>query len=184
MGLNDRAAAISFNFIMAIPAVCICIFTLIPYMPVSKQVTAELLQLTRSITPNQNTYNFVNNFLQDFLNTPRGGLLSFGFLFLIFYASNAMAGVLRTFDRSIYQRKRKVNFLKKRWKAIKMTMVMFALIFGVLLLIIGQGIVFEKLTQWLHIKGSVVIVIKIIRLVITLGIFFYGISYIYKYGAR
>lgn len=184
VGLNERAAAISFNFIMAIPAVCICIFTLVPYMPVSKQVTAELLSLTRSITPNQNTYNFVNTFLQDFLNTPRGGLLSFGFLLVIFYASNAMMTVLNTFDKSIYQYQRKANFLKKRWKAIRMTIVMFGLILGVLLLIIGQGWLFDKIMNLLNIKGSDVLVVKFVRLIITLGIFFYGISYIYKYGAN
>ncbi len=183
VGLNERASAISFNFIMAIPAACICIFTLVPYMPVSKQVTAELLTLTRSITPNQNTYNFVNAFLQDFLNTPRGGLLSFGFLLVIFYASNAMLGVLNTFDSSIYQHTKKTNFLKKRWKAIKMTLVMFGLILGVLLLIIGQGLVFDKIMAFLNLQGYEVVLVKIFRWVITLSLFFYGISYIYKYGS-
>jgi membrane protein len=182
VGLNDRASAISFNFIMAIPAACICIFTLIPYMPVSKQVTAELLRLTRSITPSQSTYNLVNGFLNDFLNTPRGGLLSFGFLLVIFYASNAMLRVISTFDKSIYQPVKRVNFLQKRWKAIKMTIVMFGLFLGVLLLIIGQGIVFDKVMHWLHIKGSDIILIKITRWIITLSLFFYGIAYIYKYG--
>lgn len=182
VGLNDRASAISFNFIMAIPAACICIFTLIPYMPVSKQVTAELLQLTRRVSPNQNIYNFVNGFLEDFLNTPRGGLLSFGFLLVIFYASNAMLRVISTFDKSIYQHPKKTNFIQKRWKAIKMTVVIFGLFLGVLLLIIGQGILFDKVMDWLNIKGSDIILIKISRWIITLGLFFYGIAYIYKYG--
>jgi membrane protein len=151
-------------------------------MPVSDRITAELLELTRNITPNQNTYNFVNTFLEDFLHTPRVGLLSFGFLLVIYYASNAMLGVIRTFDKSIYQFEGKKPFFYKRWKAIKMTMVMFALILAVLLLLIGQSILFDKVMNLLKIKGSVVVLIKIIRWVITLGLFFYGISYIYKYG--
>jgi len=57
-GLNARAKSISFDFAMAIPAVLICIFTIIPYLPISKQFTKELLRLTRHITPNQNSYNF------------------------------------------------------------------------------------------------------------------------------
>src|SRR5690348_1805405 len=77
VGLNDRAAAISFNFLMAIPAATIFICTLIPYMPISREITIELLDLTKTIAPNENTYGVVANFLNDFLNTPRSGLLSF-----------------------------------------------------------------------------------------------------------
>ena len=114
IGLNERASAIAFNFIMAIPAACICVFTLVPYLPVSKSFTKELLRLTRDISPNQNIYNLVSTFLNDFLNTPRGSLLSFGFLLVIYYASNAMLTVIRTFDRSIYQHSNKTGFFKKR----------------------------------------------------------------------
>ena len=117
VGLNERAKAISYNFIMALPATCICIFTLVPYLPVSKQFTTELLRITKEVAPNKNTYTLVNNFLQDFLNTPRGGLLSFGFILVIFYSSNAMLGIMRTFDKSIYQRRKKMNFVRRRLRA-------------------------------------------------------------------
>ncbi len=182
VGLNERAKAISFNFIMAVPAACICIFTLVPYLPISKQFTKELLRITRDVTPNQNTYNLVNNFLQDFLNTPRGGLLSFGFVLVIFYASNAMLGVIQTFDTSIYEYKRKTNFLKKRWRAIKLTLIFLLLIIGMILLLIGQGYMFEKIMKLLHIKGTGIIWIKVLRIIITSLLFFYSISFIYKYA--
>jgi membrane protein len=182
VGLNERAKAISFNFIMAVPAACICIFTLVPYLPIAKQFTAELLRITRDITPNRNTYNLVNSFLQDFLNTPRGGLLSFGFILVIFYASNAMLGVMRTFDLSIYEHKRKSNFIKKRWRAIKLTVIVLGLLIGMILLLIGQGFAFDKIMKWLHIKGSGIFWIKVLRLFITIGLFFYSISFIYKYA--
>jgi membrane protein len=182
VGLNERAKAISFNFIMAVPAAFICIFTLVPYLPISKQFTAELLRITRDITPNRNTYNLVNSFLQDFLNTPRGGLLSFGFLLVMFYASNAMLGVMRTFDMSIYEHKRKTNFIKKRWRAIKLTSVVLGLLIGMILLLIGQGFVFEKIMKWLNIKGPGIFWIKVLRLIFTTALFFYSISFIYKYA--
>jgi len=86
VGLNDRAAAISFNLLMAIPAATIFLCTLIPYMPFSKQLSSELLLLTKDVTPNHNTYILVKDFLEDFLETPRSGLLSFGFVVAVFYA--------------------------------------------------------------------------------------------------
>lgn len=181
-GLNGRAKSISFDFAMAIPAVLICIFTVIPYMPISKQFTKELLRLTRHITPNQNSYNFVNSFLEDFLNTPRVGLLSFSFVLVIFYASNAMLSIIKTFDLAIYKQKRNTSIIKKRIKAIRLTIVVLGLLIGTILLLIGQGILFDYLMKWLEIKGSDVLWVSTIRWLLTIGLFFYSISFIYKYA--
>jgi membrane protein len=182
VGLNERAKAISFNFIMAVPAACLCIFTLVPYLPVASQFQDELLKLTRQFSPTTDTYNLINTFLSDFFKTQRGGLLSFGFLLVIFYASSAMMGVIHTFDQSIYEHTRKTNFVKKRWRAVKLTVVFLGLIIGMILLLIGQGFLFEKIMKWLHIKGSGIFWIKILRFIITAFLFFYSISFIYKYA--
>src|ERR1700730_7063981 len=63
VGLNEGAAAISFNFLLAIPAGTIFLCTLIPYLPISKQVTNELLLLAKDYSINQNTYLLIKDFL-------------------------------------------------------------------------------------------------------------------------
>ena len=181
-GLNGRAKSISFDFAMAIPAVLICIFTIIPYMPISKLFTKELLSLTRHIAPNQNSYLVVNNFLEDLLNTPRVGLMSFGFVLVIFYASNAMLSIIRTFDNAIYQHHKRRNFIRKRIKAIRLTIVVLGLLMGTILLLVGQGILFVHITKWLKLKGSDIFWIGTLRWFITVTLFFYSISFIYKYA--
>ncbi len=138
--------------------------------------------MTRHITPNQNSYNFVNTFLTDFLNTPRVGLLSFGFVLVIFYASNAMLSIINTFDKAIYQHHRRSNFIKKRIKAIKLTIIVLGLLIGTILLLIGQGILFDHIVKWLKLKRSDVVLIATLRWIITIGLFFYCISYIYTYA--
>ena len=55
VGLNDRARSIAFSFLTAIPAAMIFICTLIPYLPISRQIEHQLLMITKDITPNQNT---------------------------------------------------------------------------------------------------------------------------------
>lgn len=180
--LTSRAKSIAYDFAMAIPAVLICIFTIIPYLPIAKQFTKELLQLTRAITPNQNSYNIVNGFLNDFLNTPRVGLLSFGFVLVIFYASNAMLSIIKTFDISIYSQRRKMNFVKKRIKAIRLTVVVLLIIVATIILLIGQGLIFEYLIQWLHLKKSHVFWIAALKWILTILLFFYSIAFIYKYA--
>src|SRR5450631_2999362 len=123
VGLNDRARSIAFSFLMAIPAATIFLCTLLPYLPVSKKLTSQLLLLTKEITPNQNTFTLVSNFLNDFLTKPRGGLLSFGLVVALYYASNAMIGLMRTFNKSLpYYTKR--NYFENRIIAIRLTLVM------------------------------------------------------------
>lgn len=182
VGLNERASAIAFNFIMAIPAACICVFTLVPYLPVSKLFTRELLRLTRDISPNQNIYNLVSTFLNDFLNTQRGSLLSVGFLLVIYYASNAMLTVIRTFDKSIYQHEAKTGFFKKRWKAIRLTLVVLGLLIGTILILIGQGYLFDKILTYMNVNATGIFWFKVLRWLITLCLFYYGIALIYKLG--
>src|SRR5580698_11402815 len=70
VGLIDRARSIAFSFLIAIPAAAIFICTLIPYLPVHKKILQQLLQITKDIAPNQNTYLLASQFLEDFLAKP------------------------------------------------------------------------------------------------------------------
>ncbi len=181
VGLNERAAAISFNFIMAIPAACIFIFTLVPYLQISKQFNIELLKLTREITPNHSTYIFVKNFLDDFLGTQRGGLLSFGILLVLFYASNAMMGIIRTFDKSIAETKGWI--FHKRWRAIKLTFLMLLLVIGSILILIGQEQLAMLLKKLFGMKRKANIPWwNVTRWFVIVGLLFYGIAFIYKFA--
>ncbi len=182
VGLNDRAAAVSFNFLMAIPAATIFICTLIPYMPISREITIELLDLTKSITPNENTYGLVANFLNDFLNTPRSGLLSIGFIVAVFYASNAVMSIMRSFNRSLHQYKQR-NFLNERWLAIKLTTMLILLIIATISLIVFQGNFFRYIMDQLQITNHYIrVIIYNIKSLIILLLVLYSIGIIYKYA--
>lgn len=181
IGLNDRAAAISFNLIMAIPAACIFIFTLVPYLPIAKEFNVELLRLTKDLTPNQNTYRFVKEFLDDFFTRPRSGLLSFGFLLVIFYASNAMMGVIRAFDVSVEAHKK--YFLHQRWRAIRLTFILMILVIASIILLIGHEQMAIILKKLFHLKRKANIPWwNSVRWIIIVALVFYGIAFIYKYA--
>src|SRR5579871_3106348 len=182
VGLNDRARSISFSFLTAIPAAAIFLCTLIPYLPVSKEITRQLLFITRDITPNENTYQLVSNFLKDFLNKPRVGLLSFGFLLAIFYSSNAMIGIMRSFDKSIVNRKKR-NFFQFRWMAIKLTALVILLVIGSIFILVTQTELIKNILDWMHIKHrSARWVFQTFRWVIIIPLFYFSIAFIYKYA--
>src|SRR5215510_8126995 len=92
--LNERAASIAFNLLLAIPPACIFIFTLIPYFPI-KDLLAQLYELIRDVIPGKQNYQPIIDFLEDFATKERGDLLSFGFLLALYFSSNAMVGIMR-----------------------------------------------------------------------------------------
>jgi membrane protein len=182
VGLSERAAAISFNFVMAIPAATIFLFTLVPYLPIAKDINREIIRFVTDLTPNQQTRQFVVDFLYDFLHKPKKGLLSAGFLLAVFYSSNAMMGIIRTFDRSVTERHRS-GFLHKRLRAMALITIVIFITLGTTLISIGQGHLFPLVLQWLNIKNvHTKVWIQNLRWVIIVLLFLYSIAFIYKYA--
>lgn len=180
VGLNERAAAISFNFIMAIPAAMIFIFTLVPYLPVATEFKAQLLKLIKDLTPNKATSQLIIGFIDDFFK-PRNGLLSFVFLITLFYASNAMIGIVRTFDRSIQETKG--YFLHQRLRALRLTTLLILLLIASVLMLIGQEELAGILKNIFHMRRRARIPWwNGVRYTVILAFLFYGIALIYRYG--
>jgi membrane protein len=182
VGINDRAAAISFNFLMAIPAGTIFLCTLIPYFPISTQITIELLDLAKMFSPDENTYGLIANFLNDFLNTPRSGLLSFGFVVAVFYASNAVMALMRSFNRSLHSYKQR-GFVNERWTAIKLTTVLIVMLIVTVCLLVTQGALFQWLMETLQIQNVFLRqLIFSVRWIIIILLILGSIGYVYKYA--
>jgi membrane protein len=178
VGMTERASAISYNFFMAIPPAIIFLFTLIPYFPISKQLQFQLFALIRDVIPGEKDNAVLIKFLQDFINKPRNGLLSLGFILSMFFSSNAMMGIMRSFDKN-YIGFRKRTGLQKRFVALKITMVLFVLVFTSILLMVGQGQVLKAI----GIKSATVrSFIVNSRWVIIVFLFFASISYIYRHA--
>jgi membrane protein len=184
VGLTERASYIAFNFLMAIPAAIIFLCTLIPYFPFSKSITPQLLvlALANDFIRDAATFLAVEKFLNDFINTPRGGLLSLGFFLAVLYSSNAMMGIMRTFNKSLVKSQKR-NFLESRWMAIKLTTLVIVLVIISMVLSIIQGKLFSRLLIWMDIKNSLVIsLIDSLRYIIIIALIFYAIAFIYKYA--
>lgn len=176
--LTERAAAISFNVVMAIPPVLIFIFTLIPYFPISDRVIQELYRLIRDIVPGEKNNSIIISFMEDFINRPRNELLSFGLLLALFFSSNAMIGILRSFDKN-YPGFYKRSGLRKRQVALQLTLVAFTLVFLCLLLLIAQ----DAVLAWLGVESKILrLVITNVRWLIIAMITFYVVSIIYRHG--
>jgi|SRR5215204_2515139 len=176
--LTERAAGISFNIVMAIPPTLVFIFTLIPYLPISKQFINQMFALIRDVIPGEKNHAAIISFLRDFLNKPQNGLLSFGLLLAILFSSNAMMGVLRSFDKN-YPGFNKRKMLNKRKVALQLTLICFFLVFFCILLLVAQSAVLK----WLGIRGSGLrSVLENFRWIFIILLTFYIVSHIYRHG--
>lgn len=178
IGMTERASSIAFNFVMAIPPAIIFLFTLIPFMPISKEFQEQLYELIRDVVPGQKENATIIKFLQDFINNPRNGLLSLGFVLSLFFSSNAVMGIMRSFDKN-YIGFRKRKDIEKRMVAIRITIILFFFVVTSILLLIARGAVLK----WVGITHPTAIaIINNLRWLVIILLFFICISYIYRHA--
>ena len=176
--LVERASGISFNIVMAIPPTLIFIFTLIPYLPISQEFLNQMYALIRDVVPGEKNNSVIIDFLKDFVNRPRNELLSFGLFLAIFFSSNAMMGVQRSFDRD-YPGFEKRGGLHKRRVALQLTMLVFFLIFICILLLIAQA----NVLRWLGVESAIWRnIIHNSRWILIILLTFWIVSFIYHHG--
>ena len=179
VGLTERASAVAYNFIMAIPPTCLFIFTLIPHLPFIPKDTIEtqLHHLITDMIPAKEYNRGIIEFVDGFLNQARVGLISFGFVLLIFFASNGMMGLMRSFNKN-YIGFEKRSGLESRWAAIKLTFIILGLLVACLVLLAMQGVVLK----WLGMGPKWAALISSFRWIFIIGLVFYAIAFIYKYA--
>ena len=181
VGLTERASAIAFNFIMAIPPSFLFLFTLIPQLPFFKkaEILKQLTLLIKDIIPADGYNKTIITFITDtFFKTPVFSLLSFGILLALFFASNAMMGIMRSFNKN-YIGFEKRKGLHNRWIAIRLTTLIFGLVMGCLILLITQGAVLK----WIGVKSHLWRdFIFYVRWLFIIALIFYSIAFIYKYA--
>lgn len=179
-GLSERASAISYNFIMAIPPSLLFLFTLIPNLPfiskksIQKQLHTIILDIVPSKVYNHEMIKFVDSFIYE----NRIGVLSLGLLMSLFFASNGMMGLIISFNKRKYLGFEQRMGLLSRWMAIKLTVIIFGLFLGYFILLISQGALLEWLISdptWRNIFANT-------RWIFILLLIFFAIGFIFKYA--
>jgi membrane protein len=180
VGLTERASAIAYNFIMAIPPSFLFLFTLVPHLPFisKKSIKKELHSLILDIIPAKVHNQYLIKFVDSFLDDAKIGLLSFGFILALFFASNAMMGLMRSFNKN-YIGFEKRRDIQNRWMAIKLTSLIFLLVLGCLILLITQGAVLKLLgIQSADLRE----IIYYVRWIFIITLVYYSIAFIYKFA--
>jgi membrane protein len=107
--ITERASSMAFNFTLSIFPTIIFAFTLIPYIPIP-HLTEDLMAFLKENIP-ASIYDVTSTTIFDIIAIPHGGLLSFGFLFALFSATNGIRVMISAFNRC-YKTSDKRNFFK------------------------------------------------------------------------
>lgn len=188
--LFTRSNAIAFSFFLSIFPSLIAFFTLIPlfkvafiqFLPEGENFDIYLRTEIQRIMPGvagERLFSFVD----DITNNPRFGLLSFGFILAIYFASNGMLALMRGFEKSYTKTFKKRTSFKKRLVAILLTFQIGVLLIGAVILIILGEFLLGLLNDFISLDLMTQFTIQILRWLAILFLFYTGISIIYRYGA-
>ncbi|MCW3122393.1 MAG: YihY/virulence factor BrkB family protein [Flavipsychrobacter sp.] len=176
--LQERAAAVTYNFLMAMPPTFLILFSILPYLPFNN-VDKTIFNVLRLITPNKNIYQSVHTILVDFMSQSREhtGALSYGIILVLFFSSNGVMGLLRCFDKSqIYEVRTGVS---RRWTAVKITLMLIGVIIITLAVLIVQS---RDLNPYVLKIFHNFAAVKFLSSIILMLLVFITISLIYTYG--
>lgn len=125
------------------------------------------------------TYNEgLINFVDFFFKGSKIGILSFGFILLLFFASNAMMGVMRSFNKN-YPGFEKRKGILKRWVAIKLTIILYSLLMICLVLLFMQS----NILKHVGVKNAALReAIVYGKWIFIIALIFYSFAFIYKYA--
>jgi membrane protein len=178
--LTERAAAISYNLIMAVPPTCLFIFTLIPTLPFVSRTALkhQLHYLITDLIPSKANNQSLLQFVDSFIDSSKIGLISFTCLLSLFFSSNAVIGLMRSFNKD-YIGFKKVKGLKKRWIALKLTVLLFGLLMLCLILLLAQNYIMNLIgITDRHLRH----IIFFGKWIFILALIFYSYAFIYKYA--
>jgi membrane protein len=156
------------------------LFTLVPHLPfISKRsIKKELHSLILDIIPAKVHNEYLIRFVDSFLDDSKIGLLSFGLILALFFASNAMMGLMRSFNKNYIGFEKRKDLLN-RWMAIKLTALIFLLVLGCLILLITQGAALKLVGIQ---SANVREIIYYVRWVFIVTLVYYSIAFIYKFA--
>ncbi|MBX2899540.1 MAG: YihY/virulence factor BrkB family protein [Cyclobacteriaceae bacterium] len=182
----DRSNGVAYNFILATFPAIIFLFTLIPYITnlfpaINREAIIQFMG--DYLPPSMN--DVISATVLDIVSNQRGGLLTFGFFFALYLATNGMMALMRAFN-ACYRTVERRNVLRMRLTATGLTfMLALTILFAVVLLIGGQlalDYITGHVSEFSNFDLSNIHLLFVLRFIVIFFVFFISISFIYYFG--
>ena len=138
----------------------------------------QLHSLIHDIVPSRTYNEGLIKFVDSFINGSKIGLISFTLILSLLFASSGIIGIMRSFNKD-YIGFEKIRGLKKRWEAIKLTLMLFGLLLTYLFLLLLQ----KNILDWLGIRNiQIKNLILVAKWLLIVALIFYSYAFIYRYA--
>lgn len=179
--LTTRASSLAFRFFLALFPAIIFLLSLLPYIPIDDFYN-ELLLILKELLP-QEAYKTSVETIDDLFNKKHNALLSFGFLFALYLASDGVNAMILAFQNS-YHSSKKVSFIKQRLTSLLLLLILTVLMVLAVGLIVFSGVFISYLiSNGILSNGFSVVLLNVGNISILLLLFLLGISSIYYFGS-
>ncbi|MFT7195717.1 MAG: membrane protein [Marinoscillum sp.] len=181
--LWEKAYGVAFNFTLALFPAVIFLFALIPFIHglIPSISQGEILHFLQDILP-ETVFQVTAETIFDTIAIQREGLISFGVLFSLFLATNGVNSLMQNFNMS-YKTVENRGFVKTRFIALLLTLLLaFALILGILFLIVGQIVLDWLLNIGILSEDYLYYTILFLRILVVFIVFYLAIASIYFWG--
>ena len=189
--LTTRANSMAFSFFLSLFPALIMLFTLLPlfqeyllhYFLENENYYEILNRQLQAILPGE-AGRSLYEFIEDITSNPRIGLLSFGFVLALFFASNGMMTLMHSFDKSYLKTTFKSRGeLKKRGISILLTLQLGLLLMASIVFIILGNLIITSISDFIRLDFFTKYSLYFVRWLVIFILFYTVISIIYRYGA-
>lgn len=187
--IQTRANSMAFSFFLALFPSLILLLTLVPFFsgfflfwePASdRSLMRIMLQEFQEILPGTAGQMVTDTFYQ--LNEIHGTLLSVGFFLAIYFASNGMIDMMRSFEKRYRRTFKRRTWLRKRMVAIGLLFQLGALLLICTILFIMGDAAVSWITDRFALSFGAKFALQLVRWLIILLLFYSGFSILYRYG--
>lgn len=175
--VSIRAAAISFNIMMAVFPAIILLLSILPHTPLE---TEEVLGVLEFLFPGETVVLFEQT-VTDLLDKTQGTILSIGFVLTLVYASSSVNAILTGFNASYL-----IENKGKAWYSSLLSvglLITLLVLLGLAVLLIGFS---GQALNWLYteglLPGDVVLWLNISRWILSLMLIYISVSILYHFG--
>ena len=189
--LITRANSMAYSFFLSLFPTLILLFTLLPYfqkyifsfLPGGENFLQVMEGQIQDIMPG-NAGASLFDFIQDITTNPRFGLLSFGFFLSIYFSSNGMIQLMKSFEKIDQE----TTFKSRGWfasygLAIALTFLLGLLLVVSIIMIILSNHIINLLANYIKLDAFSQYSLIAVKWLVILGLFYTSIAIIYRYGS-
>ena len=179
--ITTRANSIAFSLFLALFPSMIFLFTLVPLIPTSAEYALDIRESINGILP-VSSEEYLFKVVDDIVSRQRSGLLSFGLILAVFFASNGLLSMMRGFEKAHTVTFKSRHWLKKRLVAIVLTvLIAFIFILSSGLIVLGH-IFINLLDKYLELDSLAVFGFSAMRWIVVIMLIYASVGVLYRYG--